>query len=242
MYALIAALLLTNSYDMIDGRVCVSSYDMIGNIQKVEESDEESNPNLVVAYVDILDTNSILSIHKASNQIEGLQFSIRSSDRIPPEGRDYLSRSGKKLPLLHYHTDSGWKFTSGWKSGFDFAQLWVSGNSGKELQAKNQDIPIRQSQARSQNKSIGYPIRGSWWTGCSDWRHLTQGEHKGKFDTNWLKTLSNSEIQSLHSDDHEHQVKWAYVNKASATSQKASSHFQVRRGSFYCPTGNCPWN
>lgn len=57
----------------------------------------------------------------------------------------------------------------------------------------------------------GYPVRGSWWTGCSDWTHLTQSVHAGKFPRNWLQTLTNQEVQSLHSDDHEHRVKWEYV-------------------------------
>src|SRR6185369_16767785 len=56
-----------------------------------------------------------------------------------------------------------------------------------------------------------YPVRGNWWTGCGSWRHLTQGEHAGKFDSRWLQSLSGAEIQSLHSDDHDGRVKWQYV-------------------------------
>lgn len=58
-----------------------------------------------------------------------------------------------------------------------------------------------------------YPIRKNLWTGCDGWWHLTQGEHSGKFDVDWLKSLSFEEIQSLHSDDHEDDVKWEYVIK-----------------------------
>jgi hypothetical protein len=57
----------------------------------------------------------------------------------------------------------------------------------------------------------GYPLRGSWWTGCPDWTHLTRGEHAGKFPADWLRTLSAAEVQSLHSDDHEGRVQWGYV-------------------------------
>jgi hypothetical protein len=57
----------------------------------------------------------------------------------------------------------------------------------------------------------GYPIRGNWWTGCGGWQHLTQGEHAGKFDANWLRSLSNAEIQSIHSDDHEGRLKRQYI-------------------------------
>lgn len=56
-----------------------------------------------------------------------------------------------------------------------------------------------------------YPTRGNLWTGCDSWKHLTTGKHAGKFDSTWLQTLSWSELQSLHSDDHEGQVKWKYV-------------------------------
>jgi creatinine amidohydrolase/Fe(II)-dependent formamide hydrolase-like protein len=48
-----------------------------------------------------------------------------------------------------------------------------------------------------------YPIRSNWWSGCKDWKHMTTGIHAGKYDTEWLKSLSNEELQSLHSDDHE---------------------------------------
>ena len=58
-----------------------------------------------------------------------------------------------------------------------------------------------------------YPVRGSWWTGCSGWQHLTHGEHAGKFDRDWLRSLSYAEVQSLHSDDHEGRVKWVYARR-----------------------------
>lgn len=70
----------------------------------------------------------------------------------------------------------------------------------------------------------GYPIRGSWWTGCSSWTHLTQSVHTGKFPNSWLQTLTNQEVQSLHSDDHEHRVQWQYVpgNKVNVVTIEAS--------------------
>lgn len=80
-----------------------------------------------------------------------------------------------------------------------------------------------------------YPIRNSWWTGCSGWRHLTLGQHAGKFDSEWLLGLSNAEIQSLHSDDHEGKVKWDFVVPGKgATKSKDSTQFGG------CPGGVCP--
>jgi hypothetical protein len=60
-----------------------------------------------------------------------------------------------------------------------------------------------------------YPTRGSLWSGCSSWKHLTQGEHRGKFDSAWLQGLSWQELQSLHSDHHSGTVHWEYVIRGS---------------------------
>lgn len=45
----------------------------------------------------------------------------------------------------------------------------------------------------------------------ADWKHLTQGQHSGKFNADWLRTLSQAEIEALHADDHTNKVQWAYV-------------------------------
>lgn len=88
--------------------------------------------------------------------------------------------------------------------------------------------------AKSTPVRRGYPVRGSWWTGCPNWTHLTRGEHAGKFDSAWLQTLSNAEIQSLHSDAHEGRVKSAYVVRPAGSVQS------VTRSSSGCPGGVCP--
>ena len=60
--------------------------------------------------------------------------------------------------------------------------------------------------------SAAYPIRGRWWTGCRDYRHLLQGEHaKYRLDPAWLRQLSNATIQSIHSDLHEGKVRRDYL-------------------------------
>lgn len=89
--------------------------------------------------------------------------------------------------------------------------------------------PVQSNAARS-----GYPIRGSWWTGCPNWTHLTRGEHAGLFDHAWLQSLSNAELQSLHSDHHEGRTKWAYVVRPAAKAQP------ITRSSSGCPGGVCP--
>ena len=104
-----------------------------------------------------------------------------------------------------------------------------------------------------------YPIRAAstWWSGCDGWRHLTQGDHAGLFDPNWLASLSNEEIQSLHSDHHEKRVNWDRVLRpstapavavASTPRPRAAAgplvvethrrHRRRERGG--CPDGLCP--
>lgn len=82
-----------------------------------------------------------------------------------------------------------------------------------------------------QNTRVGYPIRGSYWTGCSSWVHMTTGVHAGKYPISWLKTLTWEELQSLHSDDHENRVQWDYVRRATNN---------IRQTVPYCPDGRCP--
>lgn len=78
-----------------------------------------------------------------------------------------------------------------------------------------------------------YPLRGNWWSGCPNWTHLTVGPHKGKFDPEWLKGLSNPEIQSLHSDDHDGRVKWEFAVRGTGIVSQPQ-----RQGG--CPAEGCP--
>lgn len=44
--------------------------------------------------------------------------------------------------------------------------------------------------------------------------HLSQGEHAGKFDLAWLRSLSQSDLLWLHTDDHNGRVDWSYAKRA----------------------------
>jgi hypothetical protein len=90
--------------------------------------------------------------------------------------------------------------------------------------------------AESKAVRSGYPTRRGYWTGCPNWRHLTVGEHAGKFDHAWLQSLSYAEIQSLHSDDHEGRVKWQYAVRPS----RKPSTVTYQESSSGCPGGVCP--
>ncbi len=69
----------------------------------------------------------------------------------------------------------------------------------------------------------GYPVRGSWWTHPGEIHaHLMSGEHRGKWTAEWVRSLTNAEAESVHSDDHEGRVKWDYVSGMRASTRPAS--------------------
>lgn len=93
----------------------------------------------------------------------------------------------------------------------------------------------------------GYPLRGSWWTGCSSWAHMTGGAHAGKFDPAWLRGLSWGELQSLHSDDHEGRVQWSRVVRPQVSTVAYRPRVAIpqsgviqSRNTTACPGGRCP--
>ena len=83
-----------------------------------------------------------------------------------------------------------------------------------------------------------YPVRGRWWTGCSNWHHLTTGEHAGMFDAVWLASLTWEELQSVHADAHEGTVNWTYAKKPPIMRSLPPRHSGVIIQS--CPNGQCP--
>lgn len=80
-----------------------------------------------------------------------------------------------------------------------------------------------------------YPLRKSWWnTGqkgrfVSNYRHLTEGQHAGKFDVAWLKTLDYYELNALHSDDHDGKVNWRFAKRAAGSEWASSGHWETRK-------------
>lgn len=62
--------------------------------------------------------------------------------------------------------------------------------------------------------------------------HLAGQEHAGLFDPQWLATLTEPELNSLHEDHHTGRVQWAYVVKPAG----------VATQNFYgqCANGVCP--
>lgn len=120
------------------------------------------------------------------------------------EGKKWL-RSSKQPPTYkqvatgHWETKT-YKSCNGRNCKTYTKQVWVTDSPKKVLQP-------------STPRTSYYPVRGSWWSGCRSWQHLTTGPHAGKFDSAYLQKLSWEELQSLHSDSHEGRTKWQYVNK-----------------------------
>jgi hypothetical protein len=132
---------------------------------------------------------------------------------------DYENLSIYARLLKEYPTNTLYCYAKTWE-GID--KGIVVGRYNNKTLERFQDIKIDQTdqlfKARIkvlENKNkvdrIKYPVREHFWTGCSDWTHLTNGVHAGKFDSTWLKLLSWQELQSLHSDDHEGKVQWKFV-------------------------------
>lgn len=93
----------------------------------------------------------------------------------------------------------------------------------------NNICPLEPPKAEVKQEWRGYPLRRGYWSGCPNWQHLTVGEHAGKFNIEWLKSLSYHQIQSLHADDHEGRVNWNYAVKGNGRSTYSPVY---RRGFF----------
>lgn len=141
---------------------------------------------------------------------------------IPPKVQEYLG--GTAYPLLHWTNNKGTgEFWQGWSQGD--AKAFRS----KLFETTSEETAFSGAVSKEKNE-IPYPVRSSWWTFPGNSRadliyHLRVApEHRGKFDTAWLNTLSWDELMSLHSDDHEHKVRTYKQPK--------------RRLQLFCPT--CP--
>lgn len=102
-------------------------------------------------------------------------------------------------------------------------------------------VVIAEKQKATVNTSR-YPVRGSHWTINGNSRptqqallvHLQSGQHYGKWDAEWLKSLSYEELRSLHDDDHEGRVQWSSAKRSSR------ANLQPARSYYACPNGRCP--
>ncbi len=105
--------------------------------------------------------------------------------------------------------------------------------------ARDRSTPVVKVEPVASVKT-GYPIRGNWWTHPGEIHaHLMSGEHRGKWSSEWVRSLTNAEAESVHSDDHEGRVKWDYVSGRASTKAASPSPPPVVR--YTLPSlQNCP--
>lgn len=81
-------------------------------------------------------------------------------------------------------------------------------------------VPVPGKQPTPQ-RQVGYPLRnGTKWYVQMNGRnysasveHLMSGEHRGQFDPDWLRTLSQDDRDWLHSHHHAGIVNWSYAKR-----------------------------
>lgn len=117
------------------------------------------------------------------------------------------------------------------------------GGSGKKKAPGETPVVVPEDEPETPvvEERVHYPIRSRWWSGCGSWRHLTVGQHAGLFDHAWLASLTNEEVQSLHSDHHEGRTKWEYVVRAKPQEKPVDKPAPKQTtAQSRCPGGNCP--
>lgn len=74
-------------------------------------------------------------------------------------------------------------------------------------------VPVESAATKSWPRYPTSPRQRPWTQSGRHitWRHLTQGEHAGKFNAAWLQSLSRTELEQLHADEHENKVQWSRV-------------------------------
>lgn len=133
--------------------------------------------------------------------------------------RDQL-KAGKGYPFFEVTFPNGsWKSQSGY---FGKAKLveWYQSNF-RAVSATSQDDAQYGTYVPERQVKTPYPFPAAgrvWYDGGrpATWVHLTQGEHAGQFDSAWLQTLSFDEVQYLHSDAHDGNVREEYVVRPGA--------------------------
>ena len=97
-----------------------------------------------------------------------------------------------------------------------------------ETPSKVAQVTYEETQTGTATTNGKYPHRESWWTVGKRYpdraamvKHLSSGQHKGVFATDWLATLTREELHSLHSDEHENKVQWKFAVRANEISQSA---------------------
>lgn len=214
-------------------------------VEEEEPDETPADPLRVVVYVDLSDVVALRKLLAECDRLPGLKVEYRNKNQVPQSGRRF------KLPLAHYHTESGWKFV-GWYGADAFRKHWLAGNPGEE---RKQTSRITASRT---NPDSHYRAKSYEW-------HLTQGEsasalrshlavarsehHGSAAPREFLARLSFTELVGLHSDFHNGRPDWSQINRPAASQSRGevaavmplkATVFQYRRSSGGCPGGRCP--
>lgn len=149
-------------------------------------------------------------------------------------------------PLFYWRvigTDN-WRTDSGWKGLERFSERWRTSMAVQKTVQKARAQP-----QESVSSGGGYPTHGGMIYDFEGNRHpsrqtmihhlLSHPNHRGKFSSAWLNSLSNQQIVALHDDDHTHHLQRSYVNgRQSQPLSSAANVGRSRARSNYCP--NCP--
>lgn len=137
-----------------------------------------------------------------------------------------------EFPTLHWRDGRGyWRKSVGWDGLPEFEKLW----DRTERASKTPSQP-----AKPPSRTSGYPLRPITWThpgvrGRAQLiDHMLSGAHRGKFRRDQLERLNESELESLHCDDHEGTVNWSRLSGARTgpSSVGAVAALGYRTGSF----------
>lgn len=109
------------------------------------------------------------------------------------------------------------------------------------------DAPAAYSAYPTRASRSNWNMGGIAMTNSNLIRHLMgeigSPQHGGKFNRDYLNYLAtlpdgNARLRALHSDDHNHTVRWSYVGgKPEAATVRVSAPASAPT---YCPTGTCP--
>lgn len=133
---------------------------------------------------------------------------IHTDSKSFPEKIKELIAQGGVYPVVLWHSETGREFhiSDGWRG---FAEFLI--RYDKSRAPVNVRTPAVKQVAQAGGRVMGsYPVHGVTWhiKGSSETReelieHLSNdGIHRGKFDHAWLQSLSRSQLQTIHDDDH----------------------------------------
>lgn len=161
-------------------------------------------------------------------------------DRVDPDGPQQivLDLLGEDYTIpCAVHVENG-EITRRWGAECEKPlDSWVLGWLATGEDKRPHERPNEQVAGR-------YPLRGGWWSIDRNWNHdrafallHMKTVHGSSFDRAWLESLSQAELESLHSDVHEGRVHWDYAVRPGHSKSEPVVRLQSPQSS---PQSSCP--